>query len=106
MRSQALRRFAMEQVLLAALFDRRLEGGEIAFIERIDDVRQALWLTHPNGAGARKIVDFRSYTIGGVAWRPYPSTLGGRDQPIARLENTTRLPGSDPTAFSSNTRAP
>ena len=35
MRSQALRRFAMEQVLLAALVDRRLEGGEIAFIERL-----------------------------------------------------------------------
>jgi hypothetical protein len=35
MRSDALRRFAMEQVLLAALVDRRLEAGEIAFIERL-----------------------------------------------------------------------
>jgi len=35
MRSEALRRFAMEQVLLAALVDRHLEAGEIAFIERL-----------------------------------------------------------------------
>jgi hypothetical protein len=35
MRSEALRRFGMEQVLLAALVDRRLEAGEIAFIERL-----------------------------------------------------------------------
>ena len=33
--SEALRRFAMEQVLLAALVDRRLEVGEIAFVERL-----------------------------------------------------------------------
>ncbi|HWE26119.1 MAG TPA: LETM1 domain-containing protein, partial [Myxococcales bacterium] len=35
MHSEALRRFAVEQVLLAALVDRRLEAGEIAFIERL-----------------------------------------------------------------------
>jgi hypothetical protein len=35
MRTEALRRFAIEQVLLAALVDRRLEAGEIAFIERL-----------------------------------------------------------------------
>jgi hypothetical protein len=33
--SGALRRFAVEQVLLAALVDRGLEAGEIAFIERL-----------------------------------------------------------------------
>lgn len=35
MRSEALRRFALEQVLLAALVDRGLQAGEIAFIERL-----------------------------------------------------------------------
>jgi hypothetical protein len=35
MRSAALRRFATEQVLLAAFVDRRLETGEIGFIERL-----------------------------------------------------------------------
>jgi Tol biopolymer transport system component len=43
---------------------------EIAFIERIDDVRRALWLSRPDGRDAHKIVDFSSYTIGGVAWTP------------------------------------
>jgi Tol biopolymer transport system component len=46
------------------------QGAEIAFIERIDDVRRALWLSHPDGSGARKLVAFLSYTIGGVAWTP------------------------------------
>jgi Tol biopolymer transport system component len=44
--------------------------AEIAFIERIDDARRALWLSHPDGGAARKLVDFTSYTIGGVAWTP------------------------------------
>ena len=35
MRAPALRRFAVEQVLLAALVDRQLEAGEIAFVERL-----------------------------------------------------------------------
>ncbi|HEY2908241.1 MAG TPA: hypothetical protein VGJ29_20215 [Vicinamibacterales bacterium] len=43
---------------------------EIAFIERIDDVRRALWLSRPDGGEAHKLVDFSSYTIGGVAWTP------------------------------------
>jgi Tol biopolymer transport system component len=43
---------------------------EIAFIERIDDARRALWLSHPDGTGAQKLADFLSYTIGGVAWTP------------------------------------
>jgi WD40 repeat protein len=45
-------------------------GDEIAFIERIDDARRALWLSHPDGSSARRLVEFRSYTIGGVAWTP------------------------------------
>jgi WD40 repeat protein len=45
-------------------------GPEIAFIERIDDGRRALWLSHPDGRGARRLVEFASYTIGGVAWTP------------------------------------
>jgi hypothetical protein len=44
--------------------------AEIAFIERIDDVRRALWLSRPDGSGAHKLVEFQSYTIGGVAWTP------------------------------------
>jgi hypothetical protein len=43
---------------------------EIAFIERIDDSRRALWLSHPDGTAAQKLVEFSSYTIGGVAWTP------------------------------------
>ena len=35
MRSEAARRFALEQVLLAALVDRHLESDEIAFVERL-----------------------------------------------------------------------
>jgi Tol biopolymer transport system component len=45
-------------------------GDEIAFIERIDDVKRALWLSRSDGRDARKVVDFASYTIGGVAWTP------------------------------------
>jgi Tol biopolymer transport system component len=45
-------------------------NAEIALIERIDDVRRALWLSHPDGSGARKLVEFSSYTLGGVAWTP------------------------------------
>jgi NAD(P)H dehydrogenase (quinone) len=44
--------------------------GEIAFIERIDDARRALWVSHPDGNGAGKLVEFSSCTIGGVAWTP------------------------------------
>jgi Tol biopolymer transport system component len=43
---------------------------DIAFIERIDDVRRALWVSRADGGGARKLIEFRSYTIGGVAWTP------------------------------------
>jgi Tol biopolymer transport system component len=43
---------------------------EIAFVERIDDVKRALWLSRPDGTAARKLLDFSSYTIGGVAWSP------------------------------------
>ena len=35
MRAPALRRFALEQVLLAALVDRKFEAGELAFVERL-----------------------------------------------------------------------
>jgi LETM1-like protein len=35
LRAPPLRRFAVEQVLLAALVDRQLEAGEIAFVERM-----------------------------------------------------------------------
>jgi hypothetical protein len=35
LKTEALRRFALEQVLLAALVDRRFEAGEIAYVERL-----------------------------------------------------------------------
>ena len=35
MRAPSLRRFAIEQVLLAAMVDRKFEAGEIAFVERL-----------------------------------------------------------------------
>ena len=50
-------------------------GEEIAFIERIDDVRRALWLSHPDGTMAQKLVEFQSYTLGGVAWTPDATEL-------------------------------
>jgi Tol biopolymer transport system component len=43
---------------------------EIAFVQRIDDVNRALWLSRPDGRDARKLVNFSSYTIGGVGWTP------------------------------------
>jgi len=45
-------------------------GDQIAFVERIDDVKRALWLSAPDGSGARRLTDFSCYTIGGVAWTP------------------------------------
>jgi Tol biopolymer transport system component len=45
-------------------------GTDVAFVERIDDKARALWVSHPDGSGARKLLDFASYTIGGVAWTP------------------------------------
>ena len=45
-------------------------AADIAFIERMDDVRRAIWVSRPDGNNARKLVEFRSYTIGGVAWTP------------------------------------
>jgi Tol biopolymer transport system component len=46
------------------------QGNEIAFVERIDGTRRALWISRTDGSGARKLVEFQSYTIGGVAWTP------------------------------------
>ena len=46
------------------------QGTEIAFIERIDDRERALWVSHPDGSAGRKLVEFASYTLGGVAWTP------------------------------------
>ena len=51
------------------------QGTEIAFIERIDDRRRALWVSRPDGSAARKLVEFASYTLGGVAWTPDASEL-------------------------------
>jgi Tol biopolymer transport system component len=45
-------------------------GDEIAFIERIDDVKRALWLMRPDGSAPRKLIEFPSYTLGGVGWTP------------------------------------
>jgi Tol biopolymer transport system component len=45
-------------------------GDEIAFVERLDDARRALWVSHPDGVAAQKLTEFQSYTIGGVAWTP------------------------------------
>jgi Tol biopolymer transport system component len=43
---------------------------EIAFVERIDDVRRALWRSRSDGGDAVKLVEFQCGTIGGVAWTP------------------------------------
>jgi Tol biopolymer transport system component len=45
-------------------------GDEIAFVQRIDDTKRALWISRADGSAARKLVEFQSYTIGGVAWTP------------------------------------
>jgi dipeptidyl aminopeptidase/acylaminoacyl peptidase len=65
------------------------KGADIAFIERIDDVKRALWVSHPDGAAARRLLEFSSYTIGGVAWSPdgeeifYSALAGDRMQIFA-----------------------
>ena len=62
------------------------KGDEIAFIERIDDVKRALWVSRPDGSAARRLVEFPSYTLGGVAWTPdgqqllYSALAGDRMQ--------------------------
>jgi Tol biopolymer transport system component len=48
---------------------------EIAFVERIDDVKRSLWVSQVDGGGARRITDFLSYTIGGVGWTPDGNTI-------------------------------
>ena len=50
-------------------------GEDIAFIERIDDSRRALWLSRPDGSGTRRLVEFSSYTLGGLAWTPDANEL-------------------------------
>jgi Tol biopolymer transport system component len=50
-------------------------GNEIAFVERIDDVKRAIWRSRPDGGEAHKLADFLSYTISGVAWTPDGQTL-------------------------------
>jgi dipeptidyl aminopeptidase/acylaminoacyl peptidase len=64
-------------------------GDEIAFVERIDDQARALWVSRPDGTRARKLTNFSSYTIGGVAWTPdgqdilYGALAGDRMQVFA-----------------------
>jgi Tol biopolymer transport system component len=50
-------------------------GDLIAFVERIDDVRRALWVSHPDGRAAQKLTEFQSFTIGGVSWTPEGNEL-------------------------------
>jgi dipeptidyl aminopeptidase/acylaminoacyl peptidase len=45
-------------------------GDEIAFVERIDDLKRALWISHTDGTAARRLGEFQSYTIGGLGWTP------------------------------------
>jgi Tol biopolymer transport system component len=64
-------------------------GDEIAFVERIDDQARALWVSRSDGTRARKLTNFASYTIGGVAWTPdgqdilYGALAGDRMQVFA-----------------------
>jgi TolB protein len=64
-------------------------GNEIAFVERVDPSHQALWISRPDGAGARKLVEFVGYTIAGVDWTPdgrellYGAVSDGRMQIFA-----------------------
>jgi len=64
-------------------------GDEIAFIERIDDARRALWVSRADGTAAQRLVEFTSYTLGGVAWTPdgkqilYGALAGDRMQLFA-----------------------
>ena len=45
-------------------------GDEIAFVERIDDIRRGLWVSSVDGKTSQRLADFQCYTIGGVAWTP------------------------------------
>jgi Tol biopolymer transport system component len=62
---------------------------EIAFVQRIAGERQALWVVAPDGSGARRIVEFRSSTYGGLDWTPdgqrlvYAALADGRMQLFA-----------------------
>ena len=51
------------------------DGALIAFVQRIDETHQALWTMRPDGKGAKRLVAFPGYTIGGVAWTPDARTL-------------------------------
>ena len=51
------------------------DGARIAFVQRIDEIHQALWTMHPDGSGAKRLVEFSCFTIGGVAWTPDGRTL-------------------------------
>lgn len=43
---------------------------EVAVVERIEGERQALWILRPVGGAARKILELRASTYGGVDWTP------------------------------------
>jgi hypothetical protein len=82
------------------------KGDEIAFVERIDDGNRALWLSRSDGGNARKLVEFVSYTIGGVAFTPdgqrvlYSAMAGGHMQlfAIARAGGSAQQITSDSAA--------
>jgi Tol biopolymer transport system component len=43
---------------------------EIAFVQRIDAARHALWVMNTDGTGARKLVEFPCVTYCGLSWTP------------------------------------
>jgi Tol biopolymer transport system component len=50
-------------------------GEEIAIEEKVGGDRQRLWVISTDGRSARKVVDYRMTTYGGVDWTPDGETL-------------------------------
>jgi Tol biopolymer transport system component len=50
-------------------------ADELAVIERIAGQEYAIWRMRPDGAGARRIVEYGASTYGGVDWTPDATRL-------------------------------
>jgi Tol biopolymer transport system component len=75
------------------------KGDAIAFVAQERPGRQALWVTAPDGRGARRLVEYDNWTYGGLDWTPdgqsivFGALAGGRVQIFKiRRTGTTATP--------------